>query len=148
MPPHVKKKGKRIYSATDKVSVPPHDLDAQAEELAKEWEASPQNEDLAKQVREVILSKDAIFVDEALCLGLGSMEMAELEPLSGRSKTTPKVKGKTTVNKLHWTELDKADSLTPVASGQNRNKNLYQLLIFETALSCLRKTPSPWGSPL
>lgn len=152
MPSKAKKKRKNQASFTDKILCavpPPHDLDTQAAELAKEWDGSPQKEDLVKQVREIILSHASVFVDEALCLGLGSMEMAKLGPLPGRTETTFRAKGETSVEKPRWTKPSKAEesSFAPVALGCNRNKNLYQLLIFETALSCLRTRPS-WVSLL
>jgi hypothetical protein len=44
------------------------------EDLKERCEASPQGLALIKQIREQILPQKTIFIDNALCLGLGTME--------------------------------------------------------------------------
>src|SRR3954465_6364256 len=58
-----------------------HDIVEQAAALSKEWDASPQKQDLLDTIKDAILSQEDFSVDCALCLGLGSMETAKLRAL-------------------------------------------------------------------
>lgn len=145
MPPRAnKKKGKSSKPDATEVGsavVPSHDLEDQFHELSKEWEVSPQNEHLASQVRHTLLSQEHISIDNALCLGLGSMEMAQLKPLPGWPKVSHTFRDQIP---LEWQDATLSDEwdekgFGPVAKGRKRNNSLYQLMVFETALSCLRR---------
>jgi hypothetical protein len=99
-------------------------------------DASVQKEQFVSEIKHSILSQDRISIDNALCLGLGSMEMAELE--AGRKWLTPAQPVE------EYTALDATRSPNPstrarasVKGAKDWNINLYQLLVFETALACL-----------
>jgi hypothetical protein len=145
MPPKAnKKKGKSSKPDATEVGpalVPPHDLEDQFQKLSMEWEISPQKEHLVGQVRHTILSQDHISIDNALCLGLGSMEMAQLKPLPGWPKVSHTFKDDISLDWQDATLSGEWDekAFGPVAKGRKRNNSLYQLLVFETALSCLRR---------
>jgi hypothetical protein len=108
MPPKANKKKKKIdrlaaQSTSDgspKTTLPVVDLDRALKRRNAEWEASPHKNALIRQIRDEILSQDRISVDNALCLGLGTMNATK--PYS------------------------------------NSEASLYQLLVFETTLECLR----------
>jgi hypothetical protein len=123
--PAMPRKINRIPRKPDTIPRPPvsHDIDAQLDGLSKEWEVSQQKEHLEQQVQ-TLLSEDSIVVDSALCLGMGSLERADLRPLPS-----------CTLDPDSWDSV----SFCPVASGRQRNGGLYQLLVFETVLTCLRE---------
>lgn len=111
------------------------ELDEEAEELSRQWETSREKACLVEQVKGVLLSQKSICIDNALCLGLGSIQVA-----------TPKLVlpegfelASSEDQDLLQLEEDRETS-PPVPKWQDQNKSLYQLLIFETALSCLRKS--------
>jgi len=110
----------------------PHDLVEQAEGLSKEWEASAQRKDLVDTIKDLIILENSIIIDNALCLGLGSMELSELRPL-------PSWEGVLRIgDDEEVVEGQEVKKLQPVGKGRERNNSLYQLLIFETALMSLR----------
>jgi hypothetical protein len=120
--PGNKKRGPR---KPDTIPEPPisHDIYAQADALSKEWEVSQQKQHLEQQIH-TLLSEDSIVVDNALCLGIGSLERAHMGPLPGGS-----------LDPDSWD----AEYFPSVGSGRQRNEGLYQLLVFETVLSCLQE---------
>jgi hypothetical protein len=44
------------------------------EEEKEEFDVSPQSFTIIQQVRKLILPQESIFIDNALCLGLGTLE--------------------------------------------------------------------------
>lgn len=119
-------------------SKPLNDLRKQAEELCEEWEASSQRKALLEQINAKICSRESIFIDNALCLGLGSLEESNLTPLPGW--TSSNIEDDTTdYQNLSWSSQEDTMRFKPVAKGRKRNWSLYQLLVFETAISCLRR---------
>lgn len=118
------------------------DLNEQAEELSKEWEASAQREVLVEQIRERISSQRSISINNALCLGLGSLEKSRVQGLPGWTRGTTKMKNSASrdQNPLLLSQED-MKRFKPVANGEKYNKSLYQLLVFETTINCLRRLP-------
>ena len=49
-------------------------LELQAFQLSNEWEASPQRKALTRQIREQVSPQKSILLNNAMCLGLGSLE--------------------------------------------------------------------------
>jgi hypothetical protein len=144
MPSKHKKKSKDRNSAPQKAPVRKtlQDLDREAKELSQEWKISPQKRSLDEQVRHLLLTQRNISIDNALCLGLGSIEMAPHWSLPGRTKANQRVKDSMPVDWQDSIDPDDAPStFPPVADGRKRNISLYQLLVFETVLSCLRMSP-------
>jgi hypothetical protein len=109
----------------DTIPRPPisHDIYAQADALSKEWEVSQQKKHLEQQIH-TLLSEDNIVVNNALCLSIGSLEHANMGPLPGGC-----------LDPDSWDAV----YFPSVGSGRQRNEGLYQLLVFETVLSCLRE---------
>lgn len=85
-----------------------HDIYAQTDELSKEWDVSQEKERLERQIRTLLLEEENIAVENALCLGLGSLEGADMSSIPFQG------------SRRKW------------------NKSVHQLLVFETVLSCLR----------
>jgi len=84
--------------------------------VSAEWDASPDKETL-RQIEDRMLPQETIYVDSALCLGLGSLE---LHP------------------EMYAQRTDDEDELMAYCLYESTNR-LRQLLIFETILKCLRK---------
>lgn len=152
MPPpkSKKKKSKTSRSTTKEVSTlrpktstlrpkTLRDLNEQAEELCTDWEVSPQREVLIEQIRERISSQPTIYINNALCLGLGSLEESKFQHLPGWTRVTRRMKDSAShsENTLQPSEEDMR-RFKPVAKGEKRNRSLYQLLVFETVIKCLR----------
>lgn len=133
MPP--KKKKNRIKTTVTKI---PHDIDAQVEILSKAWDTSTQKEQLVNQTRNLLLSQKCISIDNALCLGLGSMEMAELE--TGRKRLTRGQQPAQENTAVNPTQSPNTNTIVEASTEglKDWNVNLYQLLVFETVLACLR----------
>ena len=111
-------------------------------ELSREWEISAQRKALIEQIKQKLLPNDSVEVKSAICLGLGNIENAQLCPLPShvdkpettRSNSVP----------VSWEDEypsdddDESESMEPVGHGRPRNYPLYQLIVFETVLDCLR----------
>lgn len=113
-------------------------LELQAFQLSNEWEASPQRKALTRQIREQVNPQKSILLNNAMCLGLGSLETARLQPLPGCTS------GLNIVNQGlsadgDCTSVSNSQIMKPVAKGKPRNPSLYQLLVFETVVACLRE---------
>jgi len=155
MPPKSKKKKSKTSKSTIKETSksssfkvkPANDLDAQAEVLQREWKLSSQRDALETQIKDKINLQAGIFLDNALCLGLGSLEHSHLTPLPGWP--TSKLEGDNSENEanLSWEE-ELEIRYRPVGLGKERNRTLYQLLVFETAIECLRRQPNSSLHPL
>jgi len=90
--------------------------------VSAEWDASPDSEALGKLIEERVIPQETMFIDSALCLGLGSLE---LHP----EKYT------------QWPDED-ADEF--IAYDLYRStRRLRQLIVFETILNCLREDHFP-----
>jgi hypothetical protein len=83
-------------------------LNHQCSEVSAEWHVSSKKKDLVKAIEKRILTQSSLFLDSALCLGLGSLdgEYWELEEMAGELHTRPRI--------------------------------FLQLLVFETIVNCLR----------
>lgn len=103
-------------------------------ELLLEWETSLHEEDLVKTIREKIFPQD-IFIDSALCLGLGRIGEARNRSLPGKLNLSFLQRSKMT-----WEDQCDAEqkNLDLIARGE-RNWGLYQLIVFETVLHTLRE---------
>lgn len=113
------------------------DLDRQFEQLSREWEPSPQRQDLIRQIREKIIPNERIVVDSAICLGLGSLEEPNINaPLPAYGTRDWEDESRIPD---HWEDDIDPVVLEPIGNGEHRNWGLYQFIVFETVLECLRK---------
>ena len=93
-------------------------------------------------IKQEVLPNERIEVQSALCLGLGSIENAKLDPLPGYTDKSEDT-GSSSVP-VSWEDEDSSDGnyknegIEPVGQGHPRNHPLYQLIVFETVLECLR----------
>lgn len=113
--------------------------------IIAEWEASSQRKALLNVIQTKLLTLKTMHIESALCLGLGSLEHAKLFP---RLKW-PTPQADTQVNDTDipesW-EGDTSDKEPDIESCPSdsikktfRNQSLYQLVVFETTLECLRE---------
>jgi hypothetical protein len=85
--------------------------------LTAEWDASKDKKDLIKGIEEEVLPNGNIFVDAALCLGLGTFEQV----YDGYDEE----------------EFENEESYVK----HETERILRQLLAFETVVKCFRKVP-------
>jgi len=150
MPPKSKKKKSKTSKSTIKEACksspfkvkPAHDLDAQAEVLQREWKFCSQRDALETQIKKKINLQAGIFLDNALCLGFGSLEQSPLTLLPGWPANKLERDDFENEAELSWDE-ELETRYRPVGRGKERNMTLYQLLVFETAIECLRRQPNP-----
>ena len=70
------------------------------------------------------------------------MEKAELSPLQNpKKKSLRKVDSWTDDDECSLADKKATKNFAAIGNGAPRNRSLYQLLIFETVLECLRNTP-------
>jgi len=123
----LKKKPAKLSSALT-------ELNTQLIDLSYDWDNSKQERRLIEQLKHILLN-ETIFLDSALCLGLGSLEKAKLHPLLGRVNGAKREEW--------WCESPYGygnESFEPIAKGRPRSAPLYQLLVFESVLEILRKS--------
>ncbi|KAH8586204.1 hypothetical protein B0O99DRAFT_695709 [Bisporella sp. PMI_857] len=143
-PPKSKKKKSKTSKSSAKEAARHHprvvhDLDDQVFQLFREWEASFQRKALVQQVEDEINTQKDIFLDNVVCLGLGSLETATMQPLPGWAKRTRTANHNIIQNEAYTAVLqDSEDRFKPVGRGKDRNRGLYQLLVLETVINCLR----------
>lgn len=142
-PPKPSKKKSKSSKSTAKeasrLSNVGRDLDGQMFQLSREWETSSQRKALVQQIQDEIIPRENIVLENAICLGLGSLEKAAMGSLPGWSNTTSIIDRDEVLDKSLGPLLD--DNLPrfrPVGKGQRRNFGLHQLLVFETVMTCLR----------
>ncbi|MCJ1409789.1 hypothetical protein MMC19_003872 [Ptychographa xylographoides] len=126
-------------------------------DLEHEWSTSLQRKFLIRLVQKYVIPNHRITIDSALCLGLGSFSNRSLEPLlfprrlvGGydeerkpsdneyyTSSSGNESEREVVVSKSHRQEADNS-STSMASNGGLRNISLYQLMLFETVLECLR----------
>ena len=119
-----------------------NNLDHQFAELFDEWESSKQREALIDLIKRKIIPNERIQIQSALCLGLGSIENAKRERLpSGAAKPIDGPRASNATVLQHWEPFaddDRCKLTKPICHGRPQNPSLYQLIVFETILDCLR----------
>jgi hypothetical protein len=104
------------------------------EEQKKEWETLLHKKELAKTIKEKVLPQN-ITINSALCLGLGFIELGRKTALPGKIDFDNLIRAK--IPREDQFDAEQKE-LKLVAKG-HRNWGLYQLIVFETVLQCLRE---------
>lgn len=86
-------------------------INCSCSEICAKWDTSTAKKDLIVAMEEKVLTQGSMFLDSALCLGLGTLEGDCMNP---------------------------GDEIYIEMERRNR---ICQLLVFETVLGCLRKMP-------
>jgi hypothetical protein len=107
-------------------------LELQAFHFSNEWEVSPQRKALTRQIREQVSPQKSVLLNNAMCLGLGSLETAQLQPRPGCTNGLNIVNQGLSVDG-DCTSVKESQIMKPVAKGKA------QLLVFETVVACLRE---------
>ena len=144
----------RIKSLKTRFASPPgrvSPLERTYAELEREWLDSPQRKSLVQLLEEHFLSRQDIEIENALCLGLGSFSKREVAAakLAGNAMTPPPPDRNDCISppsenkgddKVREGVGESHGALTAVRrrGSLGSNSSLYQLLLFETALACLR----------
>jgi hypothetical protein len=92
------------------------EVERRCSKVSKAWDASVEKKDLIRQIDEKVLIQESIFIDSAICLGLGPLE---LHPET-------------------YAEYYDVEDIWAYCVYESK-KRLSQLLVSETILNCLRK---------
>ena len=98
------------------------EIEAHYSDLSAKWDISADKQELIKDIEERILTQEHVYVDSALCLGLGTMRTT----CTHSSDFDFGGKEKEDDDDNYWT--------------RSTRKILRQLLVFETLLECLRES--------
>ena len=93
------------------------EVERRCSEVSKAWDAAVEKKDLIRQIDEKVLIQESIFIDSAMCLGLGSLELYP---------------------EIYAEYYDVVEDMWTYCVYESK-KRLSQLLVFETILNCLRK---------
>lgn len=130
-------------------------LDTAIAELEREWLPSARRASLVKLIERFILPNPRIEIDSALCLGLGRSRKGFFQRLRFLcASSSDKNDEKTAEKRLRIWDCEyntlfesknegEGDNSTNLNISRDRilivqNRPLYQLLLFETVLECLR----------
>jgi len=92
--------------------------------LSEVWDFSPEKKDLTRIIREKVLTEENVFVDSALCIGLGSLELY------------PETYAASYYDEQE--DLMDDEGLMSFCIYES-TRRIRQLIVFETVLECLRK---------
>jgi len=117
-------------------------LSRQITELSAEWDEHPRKADLIAQIRQQVLPQKNLHLDSALCLGLWSPERSTNLDSFGEEYESEHYEDPHFPLSLFKSHQDWVNNYKPKVA--KRNRSLFQLLIFETIMDCLRMHyPSP-----
>lgn len=117
-------------------------------ELEKEWLPSARRASLVKLIEKYILPNPRIKIDSALCLGLGRSRKGFFQRLRFLYASSSDENDEETAENLKIWDCEYNTLFEDESEGEGnisrdrilivQNRPLYQLLLFETVLECLR----------